>query len=92
VCSKIDAPSYNSALHIIVTGGQNFHLALFQTSLLAIPTKHKQNLLIILLINAVSLIPLNSPAINFICMINLPKNFTQALPDARKSSSPQTIT
>ena len=31
-----------------------------------------------------SLIPLNSLAINFICMNNLPKNFTQALPDGHK--------
>jgi len=66
VCSKIDVPSYNSTLQVIAKGGQNYHFALYQTILLAIPTKHKQHLLIILLINAVSLIPLNALAINFI--------------------------
>jgi hypothetical protein len=53
-------------LQIIATGGQNYHFALFQTILLAIPTKHKQHLLIILFISAVSLRPLNALAINLI--------------------------
>jgi len=65
VCSKIDVPSYNSALQVMATGEQNYHFALFQTKLLAIPTKHKQHLFIIIFINAVSLIPLNALATNF---------------------------